>query len=165
MYVFLKSLQISKLSITALEQHCIIELPAIMKMFHICTIQYRSPMWLQSYLKKYAGFMTLVRFPDSASPVEGPSVCILNKFPGWYFCAVKLGRSLICATGNKGTPTLLFSGGLQIEMTGVRESFMGRGHGDGQAEEQNCFDVYMSLNGGPPLMKPFLILSAGGGFP
>lgn len=72
----------SKLSLTALEQHCLIELPATVKMFLICTTQYSSPMWLWSYLKKYAGFMTLVRFPDSASQVEDPSICIRNKFPG-----------------------------------------------------------------------------------
>lgn len=120
----------SKLSLTALEQHCLIELPAIMKMFLICTVQYSSPMWLWSYLKKYAGFMTLVRFPDSASQVEGPSIRILNKFPGWYFCAVKSGTSLSCATGNKSTPNPSFSGGLQLEMPGVREGFTDRWPGD-----------------------------------
>lgn len=53
----------SKLSLTALEQHCLIELPATVKMFLICTTQYSSPMWLWSYLKKYAGFMTLADSP------------------------------------------------------------------------------------------------------
>lgn len=154
----------SKLSLTALEQHCLIELPAIMKMFLICTVQYSSPMWLWSYLETCRFHDTMI-VPDSASQVEGPSICILNKFPEWYFCAVKLGTSLSCATGNKSTPNPSFSGGLQLEMPGVREGFTDGGMGTETRREQNCFAVRGPERKGPPLMKPSLTLSAGGSFP